>query len=156
MTSRLLRLSGRVLPNPGDDFVRTARPASFEMERCAFDELLLLFFWFIAILLAMMSMGVLSFATGDLGLTVGQAFAWACFAGACVHGVRFLVAQRLGRRTERLYRREHGMSSAQAAAMGHEVQAVRYGLPSWITRSTDLDLLLQLLFGICVVLSTRG
>src|SRR5205814_237778 len=67
------------------------------------------------------------------------AYGWFTFAGLCLHGTRFLLADQTTRRLESAYVRRHANRSSKDAALGSEVKDASPSVVLRLTRSTDWD-----------------
>ncbi len=162
ISGALVRLAGRIVPSSSDEVVKIIRPASAKLYRQALDELGLAIVWAGAMIAGLLLLLAVAAAGHQVGGVVEQcanliwlAYGWFTFAGLCLHGTRFLLADQTTRRVESAYVRRHANRSSKDAALGREVKDASPSVVLGLTKSTDWDLVLQAVISLLLTVATR-
>jgi len=162
ISGALVRLAGRIVPSSSDEVVKIIRPASAKLYRQALDELGLAMVWAGAMIVGLLLLLAVAAAAHQVGGVAERganliwlAYGWFTFAGLCLHGTRFLLADQTTRRLESAYVRRHANRSSKDAALGSEVKDASPSVVLRLTRSTDWDLVLQAVIALLLTVATR-
>jgi hypothetical protein len=159
MTGLLVSAARWLGPSMPADLIASTRPATYTVAVHAEDELALTVVWASLAVLSAGLMVVLAAAgsqisgpLGGVGLRTGKVLAAGSVCGLCIHCLRYMIAETSSRLGERRFQHRTGMKSAVAARVKGDVEEQRHPVISVLTKSTDLDLLVQLAVGLAIAI----
>src|SRR2546423_6047695 len=162
ISGALVRLAGRIVPSSSDEVVKIIRPASAKLYRQALDELGLAIVWAGAMIAGLLLLLAVAAAGHQVGGVVEQganliwlAYGWFTFAGLCLHGTRFLLADQTTRRVESAYFSRHSNRSSKSVALGSEVKDASPSVVLRLTRSTGWDPSIHAATDLLLTVATR-